>query len=341
MSRSNLWSLCTGRDRDYVANDYRFGYNGMEKDNAVKGNGNSYTTEFRQYDPRLGRWLSLDPLMHEFPWMSPYVAFNNNPIYFIDPLGLEGGPPDKYTNPITGESRDWKEGDVFVTESGEALYRTSDPNDPWKRKVTNFPDFVVYAPKYEMVIVAKEERSDISIWQKIGNFFRSADNKIKGTSKWTFGIEFKTRDGVWNGNTANPVALKDADKVWTLYWDDIEELTTALKALDRELPKEFRENPDYSGPGKFIDEAKKWIGPPNEKTYKPNKQEDGKNWDVKENRLEKQTSQKIYVRVWTRDEYLPNIRTTRQYGPFDSVEEMKQKYPNVIWNSEQGYWESD
>lgn len=83
-----------GRERDYVANDYRFGYNGMEKDNAVKGNGNSYTTEFRQYDPRLGRWLSLDPLMHEFPWMSPYVAFNNNPIFFIDPLGLEGEPGD-------------------------------------------------------------------------------------------------------------------------------------------------------------------------------------------------------------------------------------------------------
>ena len=73
---------------------YRFGYNGMELDNEAKGNGNSYTTEFRQYDPRLGRWLSLDPLMAEFPWMSPYVAFDDNPILFIDPMGLapNGGP---------------------------------------------------------------------------------------------------------------------------------------------------------------------------------------------------------------------------------------------------------
>jgi len=72
--------------------DYRYGYNGMEKDPEVKGEGNSYTTEFRQYDPRLGRWLSLDPLMMKYPEISPYVAFNNNPVYFIDPFGLEGGP---------------------------------------------------------------------------------------------------------------------------------------------------------------------------------------------------------------------------------------------------------
>jgi len=60
----------------------------MERDNEVKGNGNSYTTEFRKYDPRLGRWLSLDPLMESFPWMSPFVAFDNNPVYFVDPYGL-------------------------------------------------------------------------------------------------------------------------------------------------------------------------------------------------------------------------------------------------------------
>jgi RHS repeat-associated protein len=65
-----------------------YGYNGMEKDKELKGDGNSYTTEFRQYDPRLGRWLSLDPLMAQFPWMSPYVGMDNNPVLLNDPLGL-------------------------------------------------------------------------------------------------------------------------------------------------------------------------------------------------------------------------------------------------------------
>ncbi len=67
--------------------NYRYGFNGMEKDDEVKGSGNSYTTEFRQYDPRLGRWLTLDPLAAKFLWQSPYVAFDNNPIFYKDPKG--------------------------------------------------------------------------------------------------------------------------------------------------------------------------------------------------------------------------------------------------------------
>jgi RHS repeat-associated protein len=74
----------------------RYLFNGMEHDGEVSGTGNSYTTEFRQYDPRLGRWKSLDALMHMFPHVSPYVAFANNPVYFTDIYGLapDGGDDD-------------------------------------------------------------------------------------------------------------------------------------------------------------------------------------------------------------------------------------------------------
>jgi RHS repeat-associated protein len=69
---------------------YGFSFNGMEKTDEINGEGNEYTTEFRQYDARLGRWLSLDPLFRNFPWQSPYAAFDNNPIIIKDPLGLAG-----------------------------------------------------------------------------------------------------------------------------------------------------------------------------------------------------------------------------------------------------------
>lgn len=75
------------RSAQNLAKPYRYGFNGMEKDDEVKGEGNSYTTEFRQYDPRIGRWLSLDPAQSKLPWQSPYVAFNNSPIQFDDPNG--------------------------------------------------------------------------------------------------------------------------------------------------------------------------------------------------------------------------------------------------------------
>ncbi len=121
--------LMPERSKDHVANAYRYGYNGMEMDNEVKGNGNSYTTEFRQYDPRLGRWLSLDPLMHQFPWMSPYVAFNNNPVYFTDPLGLEGEP--------TGLPENAENGQVATADDGKSYMYGPDEegNNVWTRSL--------------------------------------------------------------------------------------------------------------------------------------------------------------------------------------------------------------
>lgn len=76
--------------RKGAVTDYRYAFNGMEHDSELSGGGNSYTTMFRQYDPRLGRWKSIDPLAAKYPGASPYSAFNNNPIVFVDPLGLEG-----------------------------------------------------------------------------------------------------------------------------------------------------------------------------------------------------------------------------------------------------------
>ena len=65
----------------------RYLFNGMEQDRELSGNGNSYTTFYRQYDPRLGRWLSPDPLASNFPWQSPYIGMDNNPVLLSDPFG--------------------------------------------------------------------------------------------------------------------------------------------------------------------------------------------------------------------------------------------------------------
>lgn len=81
--------------RDSSVMNYRFGFQGMEQDDNHKGNGNSYTTEFRQYDPRVGRWLSVDPMEEKFPMLNPYTAFSNNPINKIDPLGNDDMDPSE------------------------------------------------------------------------------------------------------------------------------------------------------------------------------------------------------------------------------------------------------
>jgi RHS repeat-associated protein len=80
-------------NNSYMAGDYRFGFNGMEKEDELNGAGHSYTTHYRQYEARLGRWWSIDPESKNLPEQSPYIGFNNNPIYFSDPYGNIVVPP--------------------------------------------------------------------------------------------------------------------------------------------------------------------------------------------------------------------------------------------------------
>ena len=75
--------------RHQSGDEYRFGYNGMEKDEEVKGEGNSINYEARMHDPRVGRFLSLDPLAKQFPSLTPYQFASNDPIESIDLDGQE------------------------------------------------------------------------------------------------------------------------------------------------------------------------------------------------------------------------------------------------------------
>jgi RHS repeat-associated protein len=68
---------------------YRFAFNGKEKDDEVSGSGNSYDYGFRIYNPRLGKFLSVDPLTQSYPWYTPYQFAGNMPIAAIDLDGLE------------------------------------------------------------------------------------------------------------------------------------------------------------------------------------------------------------------------------------------------------------
>ncbi|MEO5591295.1 MAG: RHS repeat-associated core domain-containing protein, partial [Chitinophagaceae bacterium] len=80
--------------RNYsTANGYRYGFNGKENDNEVKGEGSQQDYGMRIYDPRLGRFLSVDPLAKSYPYYTPYSYAGNKPIKFID---LDGSEEQKH-----------------------------------------------------------------------------------------------------------------------------------------------------------------------------------------------------------------------------------------------------
>jgi RHS repeat-associated protein len=78
--------------RSYLSStgsQYRYGFNGKENDNEVKGEGNQQDYGMRIYDPRIGKFLSVDPLSKSYPWNSPYAFAENDVIRSVDLDGLE------------------------------------------------------------------------------------------------------------------------------------------------------------------------------------------------------------------------------------------------------------
>jgi RHS repeat-associated protein len=81
-------SLLPGRN--YSSDSYRFGFQGQEKDDEMHGaTGTSYAFEYRMHDPRIGRFLSIDPLAASFAYYSPYHFAGNKPTAAVDFEGLE------------------------------------------------------------------------------------------------------------------------------------------------------------------------------------------------------------------------------------------------------------
>jgi RHS repeat-associated protein len=145
---------------------YPYGFQGQMRSDNISGSGNSYTAAYWQYDTRLGRRWNNDPIT--YPWQSTYAVFNNNPIYFTDPDGLEGkgikglinSIKEVIKHPFDKDARarhlESKKGNklkkgkvtVFDTERKEGIDPTESTADNTKRnplKIKNFAKRIVDA----------------------------------------------------------------------------------------------------------------------------------------------------------------------------------------------------
>jgi RHS repeat-associated protein len=86
-------------DRKWSLGSYRYGFNGKENDNEVKGEGNQQDYGMRVYDPRLGKFLSVDPLTRSYPELTPYQFASNRP---IDANDLDGAESSHW-DPVRGQ----------------------------------------------------------------------------------------------------------------------------------------------------------------------------------------------------------------------------------------------
>lgn len=126
--------------RAYSSGEYRFGFQGQEKDDEIKGNGNSINYSLRVHDTRLGRFFCTDPLFKGFPWNSPY-SFSENRV--IDAIELEGG--EKLKVAINSKPTNETPGDAKITITLHYMVVTSGPG-----KVHNNIDPKTFKERFEM-----------------------------------------------------------------------------------------------------------------------------------------------------------------------------------------------
>jgi len=121
--------------------DYRYGFNGMEKDDEVKGEGNSYDFGARLLDVRLGRWLSRDPMAGKYPHLSPYCFVANSPIQYIDPDG-------RVIKVVGKESQDRLMSVLYAAFGENAQYFSFDENNHLTMSVDG--DLLFKGSEYEV-----------------------------------------------------------------------------------------------------------------------------------------------------------------------------------------------
>jgi len=108
---------------------YRYGFQGQEMDDEVKGKGNSVNYKYRMHDPRIGRFFAVDPLAPKYPHYTPYQFSGNKVIAWKELEGLEEtgggqGSIDK-TQPHPDATLTSSTGTVTSESSSESITVTS------------------------------------------------------------------------------------------------------------------------------------------------------------------------------------------------------------------------
>ena len=180
---------------------YRYGFNGMERDDEWNGLGNSYDFGARICDSRVGRWLARDPLEAKYAHVAPYIFTLNNPIFYVDPDGKDVITHHKKINEdgtvitfTTVESKNvkWKVNDQ-TTEAGLTAYNQVQYNTVDLRKGI--------LPEENQTYTSELKDVPITFSEYVNQKGVALDRAFTGKSKLRVkgGVNFYTTDGSSGG----------------------------------------------------------------------------------------------------------------------------------------------
>jgi len=180
------------------SDSYRYGFQGQEKDDEIKGEGNSLNYTFRMHDPRIGRFFARDPLASKYPFYSPYQFSGNRVIDMVELEGLEPATP-----PTAEEVR---ENAVDQKALANNDYGPSDVFKSWFDNTEN-------NKYYKTWVGHSVTGTNAPIWYEEANYKQMimpiAIDYAKSEG-WSFGSDWKSaKDLISNPGSANNMISKE------------------------------------------------------------------------------------------------------------------------------------
>jgi RHS repeat-associated protein len=202
---------------DYSNDSYRFGFNGQEKDNEVKGEGNSLHFGARIYDSRLGRWLSIDPMQKKYPNWSPYNFCMNTPLKLKDANGQDVDVAIDDKSIIVSQT-------VYITGPG-ASDLARDANNAFKEFASTALEKRTYTDVNCKVYEVQIKMNFVEATQADVDRITSAKNEAAGEGLITIGSDGRAHAGygtppnylsgtynIVKGETGKDMKLSDGDR---------------------------------------------------------------------------------------------------------------------------------
>ena len=197
--------------RTYIAGgslNYRYGFNGKENDNEVEGVGDQIDYGMRVYDPRIGKFLSVDPLTGKYPWYTPYQFAGNKPIWAVDLDGLEEANSNAQKVKADKALQEVLNKDYIrmntPREGANGIFHSATPaeeeNHPVRAYIKNF---FYYTAEYLTPLVATDQLA--AVWK---NKEISTDKKLDASLEFTIGL--LQPEGPFEG----PIKFKGVGEGW-------------------------------------------------------------------------------------------------------------------------------
>ncbi|MFZ5554302.1 MAG: hypothetical protein ACOZCO_14380, partial [Bacteroidota bacterium] len=211
----------------------------------------------------------VDPLAWKYPEISPYAGFNNNPILFTDPLGLEptkyedekgnslGEVKDGIDQTITVNAEQFRQAENIAKQKGLDIYNNEAHGVAFTETYLNYAlnhDNVVFEKNYVLgdFTITASANDGLSVDINLSSSSNSSSGSGGGSDDWLMGSATQ-HSGVpmWGSDSRSWLNSSSMRKGYYTSYMDVSEFLEMVSLINRHFKNGRFRNPN--------DAAKAWA----------------------------------------------------------------------------------